>query len=433
MQRESVGGYPGVCQVHRAELKMLHGSFPEAEQEAQVACEQLERFQLFFDAGWGRYQLGEVRRRMGDLDAAAEAFDQAYAFGHDAQPGLALLQLARGELDEANRSIARGLAARAGPDSPPDRPGRAELLSGPGRGRPGARRRCRRARAASEELAEVAAEFSSPVFEASATTARERSSWHAGNPSEAAQALAKAWRQWQEADLPYESARARVLLARRCAAEGDRGSRGSRPSGGARGFRQVGCDARSQRVEELLGTGGCRSPRERVGVAKRTLHVHRHRRPPPTSSSSLATTHGTSCSNGMTANCALPSRSITAKRCSTTGDGFFAALRRRCRRHGLGGRHSAAAREAPSGAWLRPVGPHRPPRSDGDSERRRLSGAGSTSRLASAAAAQREEILVSAAVLEETGARSVSPVSEPRSLELKGVATPVDVRSVDWR
>ncbi len=48
------------------------------------------------------------------------------------------------------------------------------------------------------------------------------------------------------------------------------------------------------------------------------------------------------------------------------------------------------------------------------------------------AAAQREEILVSAAVLEEAGAVRY-PVSEPRSMELKGVATPVDVRSVDWR
>ena len=32
MRREAVGGYPGVCQVHRAELKMLHGSLSEAEQ-----------------------------------------------------------------------------------------------------------------------------------------------------------------------------------------------------------------------------------------------------------------------------------------------------------------------------------------------------------------------------------------------------------------
>ena len=128
MLREAVGGYPGVCQVHRAELKMLHGSLSEAEQEARVACEQLERFQLLFDAGWGRYQLGEVKRRMGDLDAAAESFERAYEYGHDGQPGLALLQLERGDPDEAKRSIHRGLAQRAGGGSTPDRPGRAELL-----------------------------------------------------------------------------------------------------------------------------------------------------------------------------------------------------------------------------------------------------------------------------------------------------------------
>jgi hypothetical protein len=41
MRRQSVGGYPGICQVHRAELKMLHGQWPEAEQEARKACARI--------------------------------------------------------------------------------------------------------------------------------------------------------------------------------------------------------------------------------------------------------------------------------------------------------------------------------------------------------------------------------------------------------
>lgn len=52
MQRQSLGGYPGVCRVHRAELKKLHGSYPEAEQEARVACDELEHFHLLDAAGF---------------------------------------------------------------------------------------------------------------------------------------------------------------------------------------------------------------------------------------------------------------------------------------------------------------------------------------------------------------------------------------------
>ena len=128
MTRQALGGYPGVCQVHRAELRMLHGDLSGAEQEARQACEQLERFQMFFDAGWGHYQLGEVRRRMGDLAGAADSFEKAYTYGHDAQPGQALLLLATGDADAADRSIRRALDERAGAGGPPDVAARAELL-----------------------------------------------------------------------------------------------------------------------------------------------------------------------------------------------------------------------------------------------------------------------------------------------------------------
>ena len=101
MHRQSVGGYPGIWRVHRAELKMLRGRWPEAEQEARHAREELELFRILDGVGFAHYEVGEVRLRMGDLGAAADAFERAYEHGHDAQPGLALLQLAQGDLDEA--------------------------------------------------------------------------------------------------------------------------------------------------------------------------------------------------------------------------------------------------------------------------------------------------------------------------------------------
>ena len=66
---------------------MLRGRWPEAEQEARHARGELERFRLMDSVGFAHYEVGEVRLRMGDLTAAAEAFDRAYEYGHEAQPG----------------------------------------------------------------------------------------------------------------------------------------------------------------------------------------------------------------------------------------------------------------------------------------------------------------------------------------------------------
>ena len=103
MRRQSVGGYPGVCRVHRAELKMLRGQWPEAELEARQACEELQRFGLNDSLGYAHHEIGEIRLRMGDLQGAADAFERAYELGDDGQPGLALLHLARGEVEDAWR------------------------------------------------------------------------------------------------------------------------------------------------------------------------------------------------------------------------------------------------------------------------------------------------------------------------------------------
>ena len=109
MKRNGSGGYPGVCRVHRAELKMLRGDWAGAEVEARQACTELEQYRLGDAVGYARNAIGEIRLRMGDLDGAAAAFDLAYESGHDAQPGLALLQLARGEVADAGKSIARAM------------------------------------------------------------------------------------------------------------------------------------------------------------------------------------------------------------------------------------------------------------------------------------------------------------------------------------
>ena len=65
---------------------------------------------------------------MGDLEGAAEAFERAYELRDDGQPGMALLHLARGEIEEAARSIERALAATATGEGPVGQATRGRLL-----------------------------------------------------------------------------------------------------------------------------------------------------------------------------------------------------------------------------------------------------------------------------------------------------------------
>ena len=57
--------FPGICRVHRAGILRLKGALPEAEEEARRAAGELGQF-LKDVAGAAFYELGEIRRRMGD-------------------------------------------------------------------------------------------------------------------------------------------------------------------------------------------------------------------------------------------------------------------------------------------------------------------------------------------------------------------------------
>ena len=120
---------------------MLRGQWPEAEQEARQACEELERFGLL-DArrlrpvrrsarsgcGWA-ISTRPPRRSSGRTSTATTP-----------SPGMALLQLARGEVDEATR-VDRPRARRDGRHGRSRRPGDpGAAAAGPGRHRPRGRR-----------------------------------------------------------------------------------------------------------------------------------------------------------------------------------------------------------------------------------------------------------------------------------------------------
>ena len=429
MRQQSLGGYPGICRVHRAELKMLRGLWPEAEQEARQACDELGRYGLVDGVAWAHYMIGEVRLRMGDLDAAGEAFERAYELGHYAQPGMALLHLARGEVAEATHSIERALVATESGGTHVHRTLRARLLPA----------RVDIALAAGElatagtavtELEEIAADFQRPLFEAGALTGRGELLLGEARPSEASPILGRSWRLWQSTDLPYESARARLHYAEALAAEGDEVA-AHRDLRAARSvFERLGARAELARANELLGDAATPSQSTGMRAAKTFMFTD------IVTSTDLVGLIGDDAWGELLRWHNRELRSAFAnhrgEEVKQTGDGFMVAferavdglecavdIQRRLARH---------RREHGFAPWVR-IGLHstEATRHVGDYQGR---GVHIAARIG--AAADREEILVSGTTIDELGSIRFG-VSESRRLTLKGVDEPVEVVAVSWR
>ena len=198
--------FPGICRVHRAELKRLRGSWRDAEAECLRAAQELQG-SYHIAAGEAFYEIGEIRLRMGDLTRAEEVFHLAHELGREPVPGLALLRLAEGKIDAA-----RGLLDRAVADRPAGSLDRARLLAAAVQvaiagGDLDA------ARAATLELEGIATAYGSTALRASAAQARGAVQLAAGAGAAAVPELRRACRLWQEVQLPYETASARLLLA----------------------------------------------------------------------------------------------------------------------------------------------------------------------------------------------------------------------------
>ncbi len=218
----AVGSIHGRCRVHRAEILRLRGSCDEAEGQALMACEELRPY-LGRELGWPLNELGWIRLHKGDLAGAEDAFLAAHRAGWDPQPGLALLRLAQGDATTAASSIRDAL----------DRP-----LRVPSKERPPNTDLQRaplleaqveieiavgdvdRARAAADELTQVAGRFENKALAAGAALARGRLLLAEGDAAAAEQSLSDAVRLWNEVGAPYEAAHARIGLAEAHAASG---------------------------------------------------------------------------------------------------------------------------------------------------------------------------------------------------------------------
>jgi ATP/maltotriose-dependent transcriptional regulator MalT len=211
-QRHPFAIFPGICRVHRAMVLKRRGDLEAAEREAARACDELRQSHVGNCAA-AYAEVGDIRRRLGDLDRAEEAFGRAHELSGGPCGGLAILRLAQGRVDEAMEIITGCVVAQSAPLA------RAALLpmlvhvavaSGD----------LDVARRAHAELAATVAEVPTPTLVATELSTRGRLELAEGSPSARA-TIERAAEAWHGLDVPYEEATARTLLGQALRAEGD--------------------------------------------------------------------------------------------------------------------------------------------------------------------------------------------------------------------
>jgi class 3 adenylate cyclase len=366
---------------------------------------------------------------MGDFASAGKAFLRAYEYGHDAQPGMSLLMLNQGQVEEAAKLISSAIG-KPGSGGPP--PATTDLLS---RGHllPAqveialAAGDIETAREAVEELDRIAEHYEAPAWTATALMCRGALALHEHHPAEATDALSRAWRLWQEIGLPYEGAQARSLLGQARLARGDQAGARLEFQAAASSFSQLGAAFDLRRLQQLSGTATT-GLRERVAKAFMFTDI-------VTSTDLIGLIGDAAWEDLLRWHDRALRDSINkhgGEEVRHTGDGFFAAfdeprasidcavtIQRMLEQH---------RREHGFAPWVR-IGLHlaEATREGGD-----YSGQGVHAAARVGALANREEVVASSELLVAAGPVPY-PVSEARSVNLKGIGQPMQVQVVDWR
>jgi DNA-binding CsgD family transcriptional regulator len=240
--------FTGQCAVHRGQVMRVRGAFAEAINELDLAIARYVEIGTPAAAGLACAEKGGLLRIIGEYDEAEAAFQQAVGFGHDPQPGQALLSLARGRTDAAVAVVRRVLG------EPRDPIHRSQLLSGAidvliaGNDLDAARPLV-------AELVAVGEAFESSSLGAMAGYATGALALADGRPDDALAPLRAALQKWRELGWPYETARTQVLVGSALRGLGDEESAVAELEGAARALTTLGAKPAAEEVARLLTPG----------------------------------------------------------------------------------------------------------------------------------------------------------------------------------
>jgi DNA-binding CsgD family transcriptional regulator len=266
--RPGMIAFTGQCLVHRAEILLLGGAWPEAVEAARRAAERLTEADDEQAVGAASYQRAEAHRVLGELEAAEDAYQLASRWGHEPQPGLALLRLTQGRTGAAEAAIRRVLG-ETGHRLRRSRllPAAVEILLAAGD--TGA------AADAAGELAGIAGDYGTPALSAAAGHARGAVLLATGDAEAAVASLRGAWRAWRDLGVPYEAARVRVLVGLACRALGDNDAAAMELDAARTVLAGLGAAPDLDRLDRLAGASGPDTHAGTGGLTGRELEVLR--------------------------------------------------------------------------------------------------------------------------------------------------------------
>jgi ATP/maltotriose-dependent transcriptional regulator MalT len=237
--------FTGQCSLHRGQIMRLRGAYDEALAEFALAQRRYQAEGTIAPAGRALAEQGDVLRIRGKLDEAEAAYQQAAELGHEPQPGLLSAWLARGRTAAAIPAVRRLLAEAQGPVQ------RSWLLPAAVEAMVAAQL-LEEARQYSDELSGIASAFGSSALRAAAMYAAATVELASGEMQEALHQARESCRLWSDIGSPYETARARVLVARALRELGDEDSARSELAVARGSFAEMGAAPATEEVDRLL-------------------------------------------------------------------------------------------------------------------------------------------------------------------------------------